>query len=314
MKAALIDHFTTPPTWQDYPEPQPQEDEVLIDVRAAALSQLVRARASGQHYSVRSLPLPQIAGVDGVGTLPDGRPAYFVLARAPYGTMAERAPVRIDHTVALPEGLDPVLAAGLANPGMSSWAALAERARVKPGETVLVNGATGTSGQLAVKVARHMGAARVIATGRNQAVLDSLGADATIGLNASAEDLALRFASCLSEGVDVVLDYLWGPSALALLSTAARLAPHGREMRFVQIGTMAAAEIALPGAVLRSNSISLMGSGFGSVSLPRLLHTIGALFKAAAQEGWTIPLDTLAMEEVHQAWQRPGSDRIVLVR
>ncbi len=314
MKAARIDQFTNPPAWKDHADPQPLEGEVLVEVTAAALSQLTRARASGKHYSVRALPLPQIAGVDGVGTLPDGRSAYFVLPRAPYGAMAERAPVRIDHLVELPRGLDPVLAAALANPGMSSSAALAERARLKRGETVLINGATGSSGQLAVKVARYMGAGRVIATGRNAATLATLDADATIRIDAEGEELAQRFAACLSEGVDVVLDYLWGPSALALLTTASRLAPQGRELRFVQIGTMAGAEIALPGAVLRSNAISLMGSGFGSVSLDRLLHSIGVLFEAAVREGWTIPLDIVPMEQVEDAWQRPGTDRIVLVR
>ena len=95
------------------------------------------------------------------------RRVYFVLPRAPYGSMAEQAVVPSAHCVPLPDELDDVTAAAIANPGMSSWAAYTERARLKAGETVLVNGATGTAGRLAVQIAKYLGARKVIATGRN---------------------------------------------------------------------------------------------------------------------------------------------------
>ena len=156
-------------------------------------------------------------GVDGVGRLDDGRRVYFLLPRAPFGAMAERTVVAQGQWLQLPDDLDDTIAAVIANPGMSSWAALTERAGLRAGETVLVNGATGAAGMLAVKIARHLGAARVIATGRNQAVLHSLGADAVVPLGGDEPALEGAFRRHFEEGIDVVLDYLWGPSARSIL-------------------------------------------------------------------------------------------------
>src|ERR1700733_10101751 len=113
------------------------------------------------------------------------RRVYFVLPKPPLGSMSERTVVRSGQCVALPDGLDDVTAAAIANPGMSAWAALKERAKLVAGETVLVNGATGTAGRLAVQIAKYMGAKKGIATGRNIEVLKSLAglaADVTIPL------------------------------------------------------------------------------------------------------------------------------------
>jgi NADPH:quinone reductase-like Zn-dependent oxidoreductase len=166
------------------PSPDRGQAKTAFGVSAAALSPLVRGRASGAHYSA-SHQFPFVAGVDGVGRLDDGRRVYFLMPRAPYGAMAEETVVPSTQFAPVPDGLDDVTAAAIANPAMSSWAALAERARLKTGETVLVNGATGAAGQLAVQIARRLGAARVIATGRNTEALRAaaaLGADMTIPL------------------------------------------------------------------------------------------------------------------------------------
>jgi NADPH:quinone reductase-like Zn-dependent oxidoreductase len=135
-------------------------------------------------------------GVDGVGRLDDGRRVYFVLPKPPLGSMSERTVVRSEQCVALPDGLDDVTAAAIANPGMSAWAALKERAELAAGETVLVNGATGTAGRLAVQIAKYMGARKVIATGRNIEALKSLahlGADVTIPLGEDPDALEKAF-------------------------------------------------------------------------------------------------------------------------
>jgi NADPH:quinone reductase-like Zn-dependent oxidoreductase len=144
----------------------------------------VRARASGAHYSA-SHSFPFVAGVDGVGRLDDGGRVYFLMPRAPYGAMAEKTVVPSAQCLPVPDDLDDVTAAAIANPAMSSCAALTERAHLKAGEIVLVNGATGAAGQLAVRIAKHLGAAKVIATGRNPEALRAaadLGADMTIPL------------------------------------------------------------------------------------------------------------------------------------
>jgi NADPH:quinone reductase-like Zn-dependent oxidoreductase len=153
-----------------------------------------------------------VVGIDGVGRLDDGDRVYFVLPRAPHGSMAERTVVASAQCIALPDELDDVTAAAIANPGMSSWAAYTERARLKAGETVLVNGATGTAGRLAVQIAKHLGAKKVIATARNADALEpvrALGADVTIPLGENEAALERCLMAQFSEGVDVVIDYLW---------------------------------------------------------------------------------------------------------
>lgn len=311
MKAAIVRAAGDVPVYGAFAEPEAQAGEELVAVRASALSQLTRARASGAHYSA-SGGFPLVPGVDGVGLLADGRRVYFVLPRTPFGAMAERSVAAAAQTVPVPDGLDDVTAAAIANPGMSSWAALTERARFAAGETVLVNGATGTSGQLAVQIARHMGAGRIIATGRDRDVLAALGADETIPLTQAPDALEAAFAPVFAAGVDVVLDYLWGESARSLLIAAAKAGPDERAIRFVQIGSVTGGEIALPAAVLRSSAIAMMGSGIGSVSVPRLLAAIAGVFDAAAQGRLALSSTILPLEQVAQAWTAPGRARIVL--
>ncbi|MGD0136986.1 MAG: zinc-binding alcohol dehydrogenase family protein [Bryobacteraceae bacterium] len=171
MRAAVVVEAGKAPIYDHFKEPVPTADDVRVSVSAAALSNVVKSRASGKHYS-SSENLPFVVGIDGVGRLDDGRRVYFALPKAPFGSMSERTVVPLSQCVVLPDALDDVTAAALANPGMSSWAALSERARLAAGETVLVNGATGTAGRLAVQIAKHMGAKKVIATGRNTQALD----------------------------------------------------------------------------------------------------------------------------------------------
>ncbi|HSB98213.1 MAG TPA: zinc-binding alcohol dehydrogenase family protein, partial [Spongiibacteraceae bacterium] len=190
MKAAVVENFPHPPRYRDFDEPVAQTDEIMVSVRAAALSQLVRMQASGKHYSSGTPPF--VPGVDGVGYLDDGRRVYFAFPRAPVGAMAERVAVKSAYTVVLPDSVDDITAAAIANPGMSSWAALSERIALKRGEAVLINGANGTSGRLAIQIAKHLGAGRIIATGRNPASateLQALGADEFISINQPNEDL-----------------------------------------------------------------------------------------------------------------------------
>src|SRR5271154_5503519 len=184
MKAAIVVEAGKTPIYGDFQEPVPANGEVLVTVRGAALSNVVKSRASGTHYS-SSGQLPFVVGIDGVGRLEDGRRVYFALPRAPFGSMSEKTVIRPSQCVSLPDDLEDVTAAAIANPGMSAWAAFKERARLMPGETVLVNGATGTAGRLAVQIAKYMGARKVVATGRNAEALESLsvlGADVTIPL------------------------------------------------------------------------------------------------------------------------------------
>jgi len=310
MKAAVVRAAGQTPVYGDFAEPEPAAGEIRVAVAAAALSPLARSRASGGHYSVAGGGFPAVAGVDGVGRRDDGRRVYFLLPRPPFGAMAERTVVAAAHCAPIPDGLDDMTAAAIANPGMSSWAALKERAKLKAGETVLINGATGAAGHLAMQAARHFGAGKVIATGRNLEALARLDADATIALSDDWAALDDAFCRQFAAGIDVVVDYLWGRSAERMLAAASKASPVDRPLRFVQVGNASGPNVTLPGAVLRSKPIALIGSGLGSVPTDRLIADIGELLAAAAGR-FTIAARAVPLAEVERAWGEAGDARLV---
>lgn len=163
MDAAVLHTLGKPPRFEQFPEPAAGEGEVIVHVRAAALKPADKQLASGSHYaSPRELPF--VCGVDGVGYLGDGTRVFFGGPRRPYGAMAQRTVVPRKFCFPVPEGVDDDTAAALPNPGVSAWLALTQRAKLAPGETVLVLGATGVTGKLAVQIAKILGAGRVIAS------------------------------------------------------------------------------------------------------------------------------------------------------
>lgn len=318
MKAAVVKEIGMPPVYDDFKDPVPAKDEVLIQVKAAALTRLSKSKASGKHYSSTS-ELPLVPGVDGVGQLAgSGKRVFFMLPAAPFGSMAEKVVVKASHCVPVPDGLDDVSAAALANPGMSVWGALKERAGLAVGETVLVNGATGTAGRLAIQIAKHLGAKKVIATGRDPEALKklmTLGADTAISLTQPSEALAATLQQEFNKGIDVVIDYLWGPSAELLIAAAAAQFGTGREavpVRYVEVGEMSAPTITLPGGALRSTAIELMGSGIGSVPLEKLLKGIGEVLQAAIPARFQIETDVHPLSDVADVWANDkGKSRTV---
>lgn len=312
MRAALVKNFSQAPEFGDHAEPTPTATEEFVTVSAAAASPLVRAIASGAHYASPK-ELPFIPGVDGVGKTSDGRRVYFAFPRAPFGSLAQQTVVDKAYCVEIPTDLDDVTAAALANPGMSSWAALTERAHLQQGETVLINGATGASGRLAIRIARHLGASHIIATGRDEAALETLGADATISLRQNPEQLKAAFQQ---HRANVVLDYLWGSSAEAIIHAASGHGHGSQEaeprVRFVQIGSISGANISLNSSALRSSGLELIGSGLGSVSHQRLIAGIGAMLAIATKADLSIPTRTAPLEQIAQAWPDNSAARLVL--
>lgn len=292
------------PVYGDFPEPLPGTGEICITVSAAALNRVTKSRASGSHYSSGG-SFPFVAGIDGVGRRDDGSRVYFVLPRTPHGGIAERTVVPQSQCVTVPDDLDDATAAALANPGMSSWAAYTERAGLQAGETVLVNGATGTAGRLAVQIAKHLGARKVIATGRNIEALRevaTLGADVTIVLGNDDRAFEARLMEQFTQGIDVIIDYLWGKSAEIILIAGAKAGPDAMPIRFVQVGSMSGSNIALPSAVLRSSAIDLMGSGIGSITLSRLVRSIEGVLRAAGPNGFRIATRIVPLSQIEQAW------------
>jgi NADPH:quinone reductase-like Zn-dependent oxidoreductase len=321
MKAAIITAAGRSPVYGDFNEPVAREGSEIIMVSACGLSQFSKSRSSGAHYSSDG-EFPSVAGADGVGRTADGRRVYFALPDAPYGALAEKSLVRSEHCVAIPDGVDDVTAAAIANPGMSAWAALVERARLRSGETVLINGATGTAGRLAVQLAKHLGAGKVIGTGRDEGelrALGSLGADVVIpfavdNIHALAgkqyeQSLMTEFA----RGIDVVLDYLWGVSARTVIVAIAKAVENGRPVRFVHVGGASREEnVELPGAALRSSAILLMGSGVKSVPFPTLLGSIANVFDAVVPAKLQIATKTVPLSAITETWDAPGKPRVVV--
>jgi NADPH2:quinone reductase len=310
MNAAVVHSFDAPPRYESFADPIPAAGEKLVTVTAAGLHPIVKALASGAHYG-STAQFPFIAGVDGVGRLEDGTRVYFGPSRSPYGSMAERALAAGPMCLPLPDGIDDATAAATANPAMSSWVALTDRAKFVAGESVLILGATGVAGQLAIQIARRLGARRIVATGRNPQALDeakSLGADQTISLDQDHDALvsALR-QEVASNGVDVVLDYLWGPPAQAALEAIAQkgLSKTAPRVRYVQIGSSAGKTIPLPAETLRSSGLELLGSGFGSASLDQIAHALTAYFSAAAATPFRTSIQTAPLRDVERLWNTP---------
>ena len=311
MKAAVIHSYANPPRFESFDDPTPADDEVLIEVEAAALTMLVRAMSNGTHYAAHG-KFPFVPGFDGVGRLSDGQRVYFAFPRVPFGAMAERVVVKHGHYANIPDGIDAAKAAAAANPGMSSWQALS-RAGFKKGECVLINGATGVSGRLAIQIAKHLGARRVIATGRSNASvapLTALGADTVIALD--RPDLSEVLVTELPD-VDVVLDYLWGAPAERILNASVAPVLHGKShFRFVQIGNMAGAAIPLNASVLRSAPVTLIGSGLGSAKTTDLVTAASQVLNVLGSANLAIEYAAAPLADVESAWSRDtGNARLV---
>jgi NADPH:quinone reductase-like Zn-dependent oxidoreductase len=317
MHAALVEDFSRPPRYGETSLPVANEGEVLLKVRAAALSNLVRSQANGSHYS-SATTLPFTPGNDGVGvTDAEGERVYFLSPRAPYGSMAEYTVVSRAMTIPVPANIDDVDAAALGNPGLATWGSLLARAKLQAGEAVLINGATGIAGKQAIQVAKYLGASKIIATGRNEEALKELqvlGANETISLNQPEESLLRSFRSALS-GVQVVLDFLWGSSAELILKAAAgHGSPEGEpRIRFVQIGSIGGSTITLPAQLLRSSGVELLGSGLGSLSAQQILQSLRAMFAAASAVQFAIDIDPVPLAQVEEAWTRKEERRIVFI-
>jgi len=316
MHAAVVESPGQAPKYQSFPDPVVEDGEVLVRVRAAGLHPIVKGLASGSHYaSAKGKRGPSVPGIDGVGVLEDGSRVYFLFVRKPWGTMAERAAAPRKMCIPVPEKLDDVEAAAIANPGMSAWLSLKERAALAPGETVLIMGATGVAGQLAIQSARLLGARRIIAAGRNVDALAAVNVDAIVALDQPEDAVRDALAAETASGIDVVVDYLWGRPTELLLDALARgfKAQATQRTRLVEVGASAGRNITLPAEVLRSIDLTLLGSGFGAVALEGILATIPTLFEMAATGALKIAVEPVPLAEVEAAWDRVEKGRRIIL-
>jgi NADPH:quinone reductase-like Zn-dependent oxidoreductase len=316
VQAALVEAFGSAPRYTDVADPVPTSPyEVVVQVRAAGLHPRVLSQADGSHYT-SSGELPLVPGVDGVGVDPDGRLRYFVLPDTTRGSMAEQAVVDTRRSVLLPEGSDPVAVAAAMNPAMSSWVALRRRVPFERGQNLLVLGATGNAGRMAVQIGRLLGAAAVVAVGRDAAALSALpalGATGTVQLDGTA-DAVDRLAHA-GRDVDVVLDYLWGrPTADALQTIVPARTDDSRPLTWVQIGSVAGPTAAIPSAALRATRLQLVGSGQGSVPTRDIVAELSALAAEIAAGSVEVGARAVPLADVEAVWPtaRNSRERIVL--
>jgi NADPH:quinone reductase-like Zn-dependent oxidoreductase len=318
MNAAVVTSFGRPPQYREFEAPVPRGDgQEVVEVLAAGLHPRVRSGARGSHYT-SSGTLPMVPGVDGVGRRADGTLVYFVAADDVTGTMADRALVDPGRSVQLPDGVDVAAIAAAMNPAMSSWVALRRRTTLAPGQSVLVLGATGNAGTMAVQVARRLGAGRVVAAGRDGSRLEALtalGAEEIVRLgdseDAERSDSALAAAAA---DVDVVLDYLWAePARRAMVALLSARPDRSRALDWIQIGAVAGPTLELPSVALRSANLRLQGSGQGSVGPATYAAELPSLVAEIDRGTFAVQARVAALADVESAWEQPTNrgERIV---
>jgi NADPH:quinone reductase-like Zn-dependent oxidoreductase len=318
MHAAVVRAFGSPPRYEEFPAPHPSnEHEHLLEVVASGLHPRVRSQADGSHYTSTD-ELPLIPGIDGVGRRADGSLVYFLLPDTVYGAMAEQTVFDDRRSLVLPTGADPLIIAAAMNPAMSSWVALHQRITFTPGQSVLILGGTGSAGQLAIQIAKRLGASSVIAAGRGAATLAALarlGADETVDLAAAPDDVA-RDLAAKAANVDVVLDYLWGaPTEAAIMPLLLARANPAQLLSWIEIGAIAGGAISLPSAALRQANVHFLGSGQGSVSARGILETLPALVAEIGAGALSLDVTARPLADVETIWtegRNATNQRIVL--
>lgn len=314
MKAAVVTAFDRPPQYDEFPTPTAERDnQMVVDVLASGLHPRVRSQANGSHYT-STTDLPLVPGVDGVGRGPDGVLRYFILSDTTRGAMAEKTLIDTRRSVALPAGADVAKVAAAMNPAMSSWIALQKRISFQAGQRVLILGATGNAGRMAVSIAHLLGAAKVVAVGRRPdevAALTSVGATDTVVLNRPDTAEAL---GALAADVDVVIDYLWGePTADALRAIIPSRADDSQQLSWIQIGSVAGPTSPIPSAALRAAKLQIVGSGQGSVSPGEILSELPSLAELITNGKIQADAREAPLRDVEQAWTSDASSsRVVL--
>ncbi len=303
MRAAILREYGQTPQVGDFPAPAAGDGQLLVRVLAAGLNPVDLGIASGKFYGGVP-PLPCVVGREGVGETGDGRVVYFDGPVAPYGSFAEQALIAASSACELPEGTDPGLATCFGIAGLAAWLALEYRAHVQPGETVLVLGASGVVGQIAVQGAKLMGAGRVVAAARNAQALAhtlELGADATVAIGEVADLPAALRDACGGEGANVVIDPVWGEPAAAAIQACA---PEGR---VVQLGAAAGATSEIPSAAIRGRGLQIFGHSNFRVPDDVKHAAFRTMVAHAAAGRLTVQLERVPLDDVASAWERQRS-------
>ncbi|NNN29151.1 zinc-binding alcohol dehydrogenase family protein [Streptomyces sp. S3(2020)] len=314
MKAAVVAAAGgAVPEYQDFPDPRARQDQQIVDLVATAIHPVVRAKASGAHYSSTG-QFPLVPGVDAVARTADGTLVYTGEIDAPWGTFAERMAVTL--ALPLPEDADPVAVAAGINPGMSSWMPLTAHAdEFGTPDTVMILGVTGAAGGLAVQNAGALGVRRVIGVGRGADSLKrvaGLGAE-TVEIIGDKEVDATAIGTALgTEAPDLVLDFLWGGAAESAFQALAAV-PGAGSTSYVEIGGAAGQQALVPAPLLRSRPFRLSGSGIGSFDMRRYVAQLVTYAGLIADGKVDVSAQTYPLSKVSEAWTAPQGPRPVLI-
>ncbi len=322
MKAAVIYRKGELPQCVDFPEPTAHDsNEVLVTVKAVAIKHFDKGHASGKHYSGdASQKSGRVIGGDGVCLLEDGTRVYAVGVS---GMLAEKATIGKDRIVKLPAELDDATAAALPNAVIGAAMGLRFKADIQPGDVVLINGATGFTGRVAVQIAKYYGAKRVIVTGRNRQSLDdllTLGADEAVSIVQDDEQIKAQLKAFHAQTpIDVIIDYLWGNTAEMIFSCLMGDGSFTNKIRYVSVGSVTGDLIQLSAANLRSADLQLTGSGLGAWSKQQigLLFTeiLPEMFQLAAKGQLNAETITVKLADIAELWNLdvPDGKRLVVI-
>lgn len=322
MKAAVVYKKGESPKYANFSAPiVSNENEILVSVKAVAITNLDKGIASGDHYSSENENQNGfVVGSDCVGILENGTRVY---ARGISGTIAEESLVEKNRMVVLPDGIDDATAAAMPNAVAGSAMALRFRAGIKSGETVLINGATGFTGQIAIQIAKHYGAKKIIVTGRNEKTLQSLlelGADEIVSLKQSDESFVSQLKQIhQNTPIDIIIDYLWGHSAELIFSVFKGNGNFTPKTRYVSVGSMSGDTIQLSAQILRSVDLQLSGSGLGSWTKDevKLLFSeiLPEMFLLASKNILKVNIEKVNLSDIEKKWNTevPDGKRLVVM-
>ena len=312
VRAAVLRAHGRPPAVERRPAPQPAAGSVLVDVQAVPITPLDVLCATGTSY-FGAPALPYVPGVQGVGVVRSGPTAggrvWFPTSAGMGpgdGSLATTVGVPEDALVPLPDDVPAPVVAALGLSAVAAWCALLERGGLRAGEQVVVLGAGGVVGQVAVQVALRAGARRVVAGCRSEQAAERArrsGAAEVVRLDTDDVDLlAARFRQACAGAADLVLDPLAGAPAAAALQA---LGPGGR---LVHLGSSAGPTLALDSAALRGRSLAVLGYTNNDLTPQRRAAALTAVV-AAARDGLRVDAETVPLAEVAQAWDRQATGR-----
>lgn len=320
MKAAILNQLGKTPIYSEVEEPKiNSENEVMLNVKAVAVKNIDKLIASGKHYASYK-NLPTIVGMDGVGTLDDGRLVYSQSNKI----LAEKTVIAKDNFIEIPKEIDVALAAALPNAALGSYLPLMVKGDFQKGDTVLINGGTGITGKFAIQLAKYYGAGKIAVSGRiknREKELYDLGADILISTEMDDKSFQKEIKKLHEDfGIDLVLDYLWGKTAENIINTLGGDGDNfpNKAIKLINIGNLAGANLNLDCNFIRSSKLEILGSGLGSYSKEQFAdfhkNQLVQLFELASQGILSVDVYEDNLNNIEKIWNENIPEKRLVIR